>query len=101
MAASGSCSVAMTGRRRSGMGIGRGMEPFLVASMGPGESRNASSCPRLTHSDSSPAHFVEALKLCVILFLFSRRNKGQDGRALGYDGRALPLGNKTEQTDAR
>ena len=42
MAASGSCSVAMTGRRRSGMGIRRGMEPFLVASMGPGKSQNAS-----------------------------------------------------------
>ena len=39
MAASGSCSVAMTGRRRSGMGIRRGMQPFAVASMGRGESK--------------------------------------------------------------
>ena len=34
------------------------------------------TCPRLTHSDSSPAHFVEALKLCVILFCSHRRKRG-------------------------
>ena len=31
--------VVMTGRRRSGMGTRRGMQPFAVASMGRGESK--------------------------------------------------------------
>ena len=57
----GSCSVAMTGRRRSGMGIRRGMEPFAVASIGRGESKSLQFALLVDPSLPNTLHLLKSL----------------------------------------
>ena len=64
----GSCSVAMTGRRRSGMGIRRGMEPFAVASIGRGESKSLQFALLVDPSLPNTLHLLKSLRFAFLCF---------------------------------
>ena len=93
MAASGSCSVAMTGRRRSGMGIRRGMEPFAVASIGRGESKSLQFALLVDPSLPNTLHFLKSIRFAFLCFCSTGEFYGD----LRLDRRAPPLTRPREQ----
>ena len=72
----GSCSVVMTGRRRSGMGIRRGMEPFAVASIGRGESKALQFALLVDPSLPNTLHLVKSLMSVILCFCSAGERRG-------------------------
>ena len=75
--------VVMTGRRRSGMGTRRGMQPFLWLRWVEVSPKRFSLPSLLTHSDRCTCPFGQMAKFCLILFCSHRRER--DGRGDAHD----------------
>ena len=75
--------VVMTGRRRSGMGTRRGMQPFLWLRWVEVSPKRFSLPSLLTHSDRCTCPFGQMAKFCLILLCSHRRER--DGRGDAHD----------------